>query len=102
MRRLLIPAVALLAVGATGFGIGWSLNESGGGAGERLTGSEAAELARRSLIENPTLALKITCEAKDFNRRTEAWIVVCATTPELGGNLTFRVFDDDGRVERVE
>ncbi len=98
MRRWVMPVVALLAVGATGVGLGWSLNGWGEGS-HRLTAPEAAEFAQNFLsdIGGPGL---FTCKGEDFNERDDAWIVVCAHSS--GVTTTLRVFDDDGRVEAVQ
>jgi hypothetical protein len=90
----------LLVVGAVGFALGWLGNGWIGGNGRDLTGSEAAELARRTIFEQTEDAPSgLTCDAQDFNEGDGAWIILC-TNPN-GGNLTLRVFDDTSRVEVV-
>jgi hypothetical protein len=85
----------------------------------RLTGGEAAELARQRWLADryaqlgnnaesgrlaAELQTRIACDAEDFNEGTRNWIVLCTIELDAGDTTQFRwrVHDGTGEITEVQ
>ncbi len=107
MKQWLIPAVVLIAVGLTGIGVGWSINEwqeEGEPPADQqarpsatpnpvlITGTEAAAIAENWVKDRQDGSYN--CGTEEFNRASNDWIVRCRSViqaPGLAHNVVLGV-----------